>query len=332
MSFREHLVPVADGDAWKAALRGIRYGYWHSWEACRAAALTSGLPTWLYVAEDESIGLRAVCPFSERHWQGHADIFTPSGFSGFAATGDVRALRGHWQRFAAAQGYVCGYFALHPCLALPEVHGEGVVANDLFVSRLDGGEEVLLATVDRSVRRAVRDADRAGLAFVTDRQRLEEFICAHYHGFMAQMHANPAAQWSPEALALLCADPAMLMVGAEDEGGLCAVYTFATTPWGAECVLNISVRDGRRHTTALIWWGVRELIARDIPWMNFGGGVRRNDAIAQAKRKFHPDEYPLRGVREVYREDVYRACCEAAGVDAEDRQGYFPAYRRARPA
>ena len=99
---------------------------------------------------------------------------------------------------------------------------------------------------------------------------------------------------------------------------------------GVECHLNISVRDGRQYTTPMIWWGVRQSIARRLPWMNCGGGVSRNDAIARAKQKFRPDILPLLGAREVYRPDVYRRCCAEVGVDPGMREGFFPNYRARR--
>lgn len=330
MAFREQLIGVDQPDAWRAALDGIRHGYWHTWEACNSAALASGLPTFLYACEDDAGGARAVCPFSERRWRDATDIFTPVGFSGFAASYKSPQLRSHWRAFAAQREYVCAYFALHPVLACHALHENLSADNELFVIDLAISEATLLAQVDRSVRRAVRDADASGMDFVTNRENLTRFILENYRPFMTAMNANPSASWSNDGLRIMCSDPAVFMVGAADNGGVCAVYTFATTRWGAECHLNIFVREGRRFTTQLIWWGARELMAQGIPWLHFGGGVLRNDAIARAKQKFKPKVLPLLGAREVYLPDLYRACCEQADVDPYGDSDFFPKYHARR--
>lgn len=324
---RERLIGIEQPDAWRAALVGMPHAYWHTWEACHSASLASGLPTFLYVCEDDDSGVRAACPFSERRWQDVVDVFTPTGFSGFAVHGDAHGLRERWLSFVAERGYVCAYFALHPILSVKAMHGDLVETNHLFVMDLTVGEEQLFTHVDRSVRRSMRDWNAGDARYVTDRNRLSAFILETYRPFMTALKANPAAMWSEEGLLAMCADPAMLMAGVADEDGVCAAYTFATTPSGAECHLNISVREGRRFTTPLIWWGVRELSARGIPWMNLGGGLSPNDTVAQAKQKFRACALPLLSAREVYRPDLYRALCAAAGIDPVSTEGFFPGYR-----
>ena len=330
MAFRERLIGIDEPGAWREALAGIPHGYWHTWEACRSAALASGLPTFLYACEDDVAGLRAACPFSERRWRQWTDIFTPTGFSGFCVSGGSGSLRERWRSFAVSRGYICAYFALHPRLAERSVHDSLLATNELHVIDLAVGEAELLARVDRSVRRDVRAWDASGPSLVTDRDLLTAFLLENYLPFMVGLNANPSAMWSDSGLRLMCADSALMMVGATDDEGVCAIYTFATTAWGAECHLNISVRDGRQYTTPMIWWGVRQSIARRLPWMNCGGGVSRNDAIARAKQKFRPDILPLLGAREVYRPDVYRSCCAEVGVDPGMREGFFPNYRARR--
>ena len=59
-----------------------------------------------------------------------------------------------------------------------------------------------------------------------------------------------------ETLNEMLADPAVLLVSARDDDGICTVVTFATTPYCAEYHLNVSVRNGKCFTAPLIWWGV----------------------------------------------------------------------------
>lgn len=329
MTCHEQLIGVDEPKAWRAALAGVPHGYWHTWEACCSANLASGLPTYLYVAEDTDAGLRAVLPFSERRWKDSTDVFTPTGFSGFAIRGGGAEVHERWLAFAAKRGYVCAYFALHPMLTGAHLHEDVYETNDLYVTDLTVGETALFAHVGRNIRRQVRDWNASGFNYVTDRALLKEFILTNYREFMFSSKANPSAMWTEDGLQIMCSDPAVLIVGAADEQGICAAYTFATTPWGAECHLNISVREGRQFTAALIWWGMCALMATGVPWLNLGGGVSRNDAIAKAKQSYRPAVFPLRSAREIYQIDTYRAHCFAAGNDPSQREGFFPRYHMA---
>jgi hypothetical protein len=324
---KEVLVPLEDRSAWESALQLVPHGYWHTWSACAALQAGHGMPTFMYVLTcgDGSV---AVCPFAVRSWRGGNDIFSPAGFAGFTCGASVPEARDRWSGFAARQGYVCGYFALHPALQCnPSVHFGLQESNELYVLDLRAGAEAVRASADRSVQRAIRGWESAGYAYVTDRKLLTAFLLGNYHAFMGSHRANSSAIWSQSTLELMCADPAILMVGAADEQGLCAMYSFAATAFGAECHVNVSIRDGRAATTPLIWWGVRELASRGVPWLNMGGGVARGDSIALAKQKFRPQARPLLAAREIYRKGEYEALCRLAGVDPE-LPGYFPPYRR----
>lgn len=311
---------------WKDVLAVLPHSYWHTWSACRAIEATIGGPVRLFSYTDDT-GARAACPFAERRWHGEPDIYSPIGFSGFVCSSSVHGLADVWRAFASAQGYVCGYFALHPVLAHAGLHAPTVETNELLVLDLGAGVEGVARRADRSVRRAVRDWERQGRAYVTDRARLRDFARTHYGAFMARMGARPQTVWSAATLDLMLEDPSVLVVGAEDEEGVCALHSFASTTHGGETHLNISARDGRDATTALVWWGIGELARRGVPWLNLGGGVVRGDAIAQAKLKFRPRCVPLLTAREVYRPTRFAQLCEQAGV-APDQGGFFPPYRQ----
>ena len=322
---RSRLIGIEERDAWHAALTGIPHGYWHGWDACAAIAKGTGLPTYLFACEDATTGARAACVFSEREWQGEVDIFTPAGFGGFVGVADATSLRAHWLTMIAERGYVCGYFALHPVLANPALHENLAETNTLYVLDLAAYPNL---TFDRSVRRDLRDWQQSGRSFVTDRDRLVDFVLQNYAPFMQSMNTNPASIWPQETLRTMCLDPNLMMAGVADEQGICAMYSFAMSAFGAEAHLNISVRGGREFTTALIGWGIGELAARRVPWLNFGGGIVRGDTVARAKEKFRPAHRSLTVAREIYRHESYRMLCESAGSDTAASGGFFPAYRK----
>lgn len=325
MAIEFELVETSQPERWNQALDALAHGYWHGWRACRAMQAGTALPHFLCVAHDAS-GILAACPIAEREWDGTRDLFTPVGFSGFAGVRPPPAgLRQAWTAFAAGRGYVAGYFALHPLFAIESAHTGLVSDNELFIVELDAGGDAALARCDRSVQRSLRSWERDGRRYVTCRQTLTRFILEHYAACMVALGADPRTVWPPATLAAMCEDPDLLMVGAADEEGVCAVHTFAITTHAAECHLSFSVRDGRHFTAALIGWGIRQLADRGLPALNLGGGMRRGDSLAQSKLKFRPRRVPFLRAREVYRPDQYRLLCARAGADPAT--GFHPAYR-----
>ena len=321
MSIHFEFVPSGERRRWDAALRQMPHGYWHGWAACHAIGLGSGFPVSLGVAKDGN-GVLAAVPVAERTWQGERDLFTPAGFSGFAAARPLPAdFRSRWSEFAAGQGYVAGYFALHPRFGVASAHSGLASDNELFELDLTGGADQLLRRCDRSVRRAVQAA--AGLRFITDRDQLTAFVVENHAPCLVALGARE--QWAPATLAAMCADPDLLMVGIEDDVGACAVHTFGVRGRSAEFHLHLSVRDGRRHATALVWWGLCRLAGDGVTRANMGGGIHRGDSVAQSKRKFRPQATAFLRAREVYRPATYRQLCQRAGADPEASR-FHPAY------
>jgi hypothetical protein len=329
VSLRQDLISVADSAGWQAALDGLPHSYWHTWQPNHAFHLGTRLPTYLYVCSDPESGARVACPFAERTWESEVDIFTPGGFSGFITTGPTRsAMRAAWADFVKRRGYVCGYFALHPMVADNSLHNSVGSTNFLYLLDLRSGAESALASCDRSVKRALRKWEESGREFVTDRYELAQFLQEHHSEFMRERQAALGAFWPAETLGSMCQHNNVLIAGVRDDAGICAVHTFAVTPFGGECHLNVSVRDGRHYTTALLGWGIEQLCAAKVPWLNMGGGVTPGDSVARSKEKFRPQRVPFTVAREIYDRVRYEELCVAAGQDASSLQGYFPAYRR----
>src|ERR1044072_7106332 len=98
---REELISINDAAAWREALAEIPHALAHTWEYVKAWSLSFGSSVrgqdeegiWLYGFEQA--GARRVCPLAERKWNGHCDIVTPYGFSGFAGQGEGADLMTH---------------------------------------------------------------------------------------------------------------------------------------------------------------------------------------------------------------------------------------------
>jgi hypothetical protein len=328
---RHELIPLAARDDWLAALRGVPHGPAHTWGFCRAAAVTSGLATWLYVHDDGAA--RVICPLSERWFEGRADVVTPYGFGGFAGAAP-EGFAEAWARFARSRGWVCGYLALNPVFCdgrgfePEEVH----VHNGLFVLDLRGPDADLWARLSQNRRRQLRDWAAVEPSLVHDRRALTDFLVAEYAAFFARKGAGPATDFDARSVAGFAALDDVWMVGAAPAGRLESVVVVGHTPHAADYLFGVSLPGAEHHSTHLIWAAVQRLRRLGIPSLNLGGGVRDGDRLAEFKRRFGAAQLPLRSLRQVYDAEAYADLCGRAGV-SPDRGGWFPPYRAtARPA
>jgi hypothetical protein len=323
---RHTLVPLDSPGEWTAALDGIGHAFAHTWASCQAMHLTTGLPTYLYRFEAGHV--RIVCPIAERTSAGQVDIVTPYGFSGFAGTGACPDFPGYWEEFAASRGYVCGYLGLNPLLwdesyGRPEdVHEY----NHIYTLDLTLNDEELQANLSANRRRQLRSWDATQAALCHDRDALSAFVRRHHGEFLAQRGASRASYLSEATLCALFDRPDVVLVGA-GERAIEAVSVFAYTSRVGDFLFNVSVEGGRRHSAALIWYGVTRLKALNVPVLNLGGGIHENDGVAAFKQRFGARRLPLKSLRQIYDRLAFASLCRRADADPADRQGYFPPYR-----
>lgn len=320
------LVPVEERSRWKSALEGIPHGFTHTWEYCHAQSLTTGLNTylWCFGAGPD----RLICPLMERPFDGYTDIATPPGISGFAGTGDYERQRVEWERFVRSRRYVTGYIGLHPLFAPTAWQAGAAAYNSLYILDLRQPAERLLERMDRNRRRELRAYELLATGITTDRTRLTRFVSENYSTFADRIALPINERWTDATLQAYCGASAAFLVGMEGPDGIVAAHVYAHTSYGAEFVLQVAGPNGRQHTTVLIWRAVQILQAMGVPFLNLGGGVTENDAIAQAKQRLGADRPRLTSLREVYNAEAYALLCRRTGVDP-DAPGYFPAYRRA---
>lgn len=318
-------IPLVD-DAWGVALEGVPHAFAHTRMYCHAMQLTTGYDTYLFVFERD--GSRVVCPFAERTYEGYTDIVTPSGISGFAGAADYPEVQQVWQEFVRDRGYVCGYVAQNPHFEDPSHFpaGDAQSSNSLYHLDLTEGVVKLFDGLDRNRIRQIRNWQQSGEKLIFDRPALKGFIVEHHETFMRSVGASPSNFLSKPTLSALCDDDRVLLVGGGKGGRIESVYAFGYTDYLADCLISISLPEGRRWVTPLLWWGVETLAARGVPRLNLGGGVREGDAIAQAKQRFGAHRTPFRVLRQVYRPEVFAQLCHSAGVEPSSCDGFFPPY------
>jgi hypothetical protein len=326
--FREHYIPVTEADEWRAALKGVPHAFAHTVECCAAIQLTTGWPTFLYVAA--CAGGRVVCPLTERTYGGFVDVVTPYQFSGFSITGAFPDVARRWREFAERRGFVCAYIAQHPALTDPLPDADEVaVRNTLYLLDLTLSADELLRRFDRNRRRQLRHYATDSVALVVERETLGSFLVSNYSRFVTRVGAPAASRLADPTLARLARLPNVTIVGIEAAGRIEAVYLFGHTEWAGDCLLNVATAEGRRHATTLLWSGVLALKALQVPLLNLGGGPRQDDPVARSKERFRARGVPFRSRRQIFRRDVYEALCLDAGIEDPGRATYFPAYRSA---
>lgn len=318
-------IPLDSRADWDAAVGGVPHGFTHTWQHCRAMWLTSKLPTYLWRYQQD--GVRVVCPFSERSVDGHTDVVTPPGTSGFTGTGECDGVPGAWARFAKERGYVSGYIGLNPLFTRALYHEGAESYNSIYVLDLRRSLDALLAGVDRNRRRELRSFGSSRERLVTDRERLIRFLLVNYPALEQRVGAAPAHRWSEPTLRLLCESPGSLVVGYEANHDIVAMHLFCSTPHAADAVLNVALPESRAYTSILVWFGVQFFKDQGVPLLNLGGGVREDDAVARSKQRFGAQRLPLRALKQIYDVELYDALCRRVGVDPRS-SGYFPAYRR----
>ena len=325
---KQELIPLSEPVKWKAALRDIPHAFGHTQESCYAMQLTTGYPTYLYVFQKDDV--KIVCPLAERSYHGYTDVVTPYGFSGLTGNNNFPGFPRYWQNFLSEAGYVCGYIGLNPLLEketyLPA--DDVYPYNTLYVLDLQLTISELFQRLSQNRRRQLKNFDSILPQFTTDKILLKDFFISRYHAFVAEKQAAPVYNFSRPTLSYLLDLDNVLLVGFVENGQVRAVSVFAYTTYTGEYLFNVSLPGAQDQTAALLWYGVKLLKSKNIPYLNLGGGVKAGDSLAQFKQRFGATALPLKCLKEVFKEPVYHQLCQKAQVDPADKEGYFPAYRR----
>ena len=269
---------------------------------------------------------------------GRCDVTTPYGYGGPVATGAQPPTGLFWQLYedwCAANEIVTTFIRFHPLYANqrrvdPSVRVERLAGTVGW--RLDLPD--LLTAMHRGHRRACRKAERAGVC-VSARESpadLSEFA-ALYEVTMHRLDARDFYLFPPRYWDVVSArlDGHVVVFEAEEGGEvLASALCLATPPW-LHYHLGASAERGRAvgANNLLFYEAARWARDRGYDRFHLGGGVGgRDDSLLTFKRRFDPEggllEFAVGKV--VHDAAAYRAL---TGREAEDLDGFFPAYREA---
>jgi hypothetical protein len=270
-----------------------------------------------------------VCPIAEREFEGHVDIVTPYGFSGFVGNDDCGHFPQYWREFVRERGYVCGYIGLNPIFENKTYFDNNDLysSNNIYVLDLTVSRDELFSNLSRNRKRQFEEWERISAGLILDKRPLVDFFLKNYVEFFHQKRAATAYAFSAATLKRLFALGNVVIVGAGTAERIEAAIVFTYTPYAADALFIISLPDGRQHSAALHWYGVDYFKSIGVRTLNLGGGVSANDSVAQFKQRFGGKQLTLSCLKQVYDATIYEALCARVGADPRDRIGYFPAYR-----
>lgn len=323
-SVTHRVITLSEDLAWDAALAGVDYSFGHSRAAARAFSVSTGHETLLLSCEAPQF--RTVCVLAMRSYQGRADVFTPPGFSGFATAGTVSGFDSVWLDIGRAQGWVCAYIQEHPLLRSPFGAPAEQPVRTAYVLDLSRSDEDLLAGMSQSRRRQLRETGATGIAIARSSSPPLAFLQRQSGSFFARRAAEPLAIPTSEGWAAIAGSPDVIAMEAVADGETVAVSLFGGRGAVADYLYNISTEAGQRYSALLIWHAIPILRELGHRRLNLGGGIRANDSIAEFKRRFGPDEYPIVTRRCIFDVDAYYHLAEQSGATGTDH--YFPVYHR----
>lgn len=323
MSYK--LIPIDNTDEWNDALDGVRHSFCHTREHCYSISLTTGDQTSLFCFEKD--GVRIVNPVIEREFSGFKDLSKPFGFSGFAGTGFHPDFLQSWKRFVSEKNFVSGYLGLHPLFGVAGLFDDSEIHqyNTIYVIDLLPGYNEILNSLSSGRKKQLKKFEEVSLSFSEDRKLLKTFFLENYNEFLKRRDAKNFYYLSSETISFLFTLENVCIVGAIEHGKCVAATLFGYTKQMGNALYHASLPGAEHYSAHLVWYGVKKLKALGIPALNLGGG---SNGIAKFKEFFGAQTYPLKCVKQIYRQDVYEKLSKEAGVSSIQCNSFFPSYRK----
>ena len=266
-----------------------------------------------------------------------ADVVTPYGYGGPAATGEdppLSAFPEAYERWCRGRGVVSSFVVFHPLLGNAESPAAAgfhrVPLAGTVAWPLDGPD--LLAGMHRHHRRLVRRALAGGQDVTVERApaSLDEFVAVYEQTMRradaAPFYLFPRSYWDAlrEGVPLVCVDVR------RDGELLAAVLGMGEAPWlhyHLGGTTDAARGSGASHLAlySLAEWG-RE---QGFSTLHLGGGVGgADDSLLEFKLRFAPGgRVPAAVGKAVHDRAAY---ARLSGSGEIDWDGFFPAYREPR--
>lgn len=316
-------IPLEDEFIWNDTVRGVGWPA-HSFDYHRAlAGGTSSVVSLMDFRHDDA---RLIVPVIERGDVRARDLVTPYGLGGMIVQNPSHELFSRFCEHLGEQGYVAGYLQFDvttpwgPWQDGLDIRGD----NEVFVLDLADENLELLNPRSENLREKLRVWERLDARIETDIDRLMPAFLSLFPTSMARVGASRTYDFAAETLLELLKSEETMMFGGVVGGHIEAVSVFRR--WGrrADYLFNASTDAGRGLSAKLLLLAAQRFRSDGIELFCLGGGARRNDGLAQFKRRFGGIARPLRALCQVYHRERFDQLCAEAHVDDG---GWFPPYR-----
>lgn len=330
LAMRHEFLPLSARQEWDSVLPRVPHAHAHTWNHVAAFQASTGDPTFLYVGRDLAGEPLVVCPIAERRMNDSVDAYTPFGFGGFAARGELPGFAAQWQSVAESRHWTTSYVALNPLLAHDLGFPASVVhpLHTIFVWDVRRSPDALLASMASGRRRQLRKWEAAPRSLTRSRAEVLTFLKGNAAEFFRLRAAGSAYFFAPRTWERLLHSDSVHPIGITEGGRVLAAIVFGLVGPIAEAMFGISRPGFRTMLAPLIWEGVKGLKAHGAEIVNLGSDVRGDDGVALFKRQFGSQARTTHSLRIVHDEDHYASLCRMLGVGPEQRGGFFPPYCR----
>ncbi len=317
-------IPLEDETSWNDAVRGLG---WPAHSNAYHRALAVGASANPVLLDFRSAGGRLIVPVVERAAGDGRDLFTPYGLGGMIVDEPSPALFAHFGERMRALGYVAGYFQLDIATRWGEwtsdldLRGD----NEVFVVDLDAAQGHFIHPSSDNLKAKLREWDKANARLETASDQLKSAFLSLFPATMDRVGAAATYEFSTDRLTALLEDSETLIYGGSVNGRIEAVSVFRRWAGRADYLFNASSGAGRAFSAKLLTVAAQQFTAEGVGLFCLGGGIRRNDGLAQFKRRFGGTALPLRALCQVYDRERFDRLCHAAG--RVDDGGWFPPYQ-----
>lgn len=326
MLIKQKLIPLQNEQEWYSAIAEMPHAPAHLPSYQKALAISSGMPTYLYVAQADNF--RAVCPIAIRQYKNSNDIITPYGCGGFISQGSFTNFFQEWNNFSSQMGWICGHISLHPAFNSKDLFPSETVfpGNEMYLLDLQKPLEQILSEMDSTHRYCIRQWQKDPVTIITEKSALKSQLYTLYNETVIRVKASPVYHFKKQMLDMLIESTNSLLVAASVNGEIEAILLFLYTDTVAEYFLSASNKNGQRHTRGLIWEGIKQLKNLQVPLLNLGAGAKTGDSLCDFKRRFGGVSSNFSALKQVYNEEIYRKFCAENKISHTVREGYFPPY------
>jgi hypothetical protein len=320
-------------EEWTISLNEIPFSPAHKWDYCHAMRLSSNLDTYLLVFERKTRKERCVIPLSVRKKEhDKIDLVSPYGFGGFAGSPELlasAALKKAFFDYCLSHGVITAYIQQHPSSPLPtSIWGQHTeTTHEIYQLDLTTEIDILWKNMSKGHKYALKKSKIGVDCHIEhNHSKLKERFKELYPQTLKRTKASAVYHFPEKTLDILLNSPNSLLLGIKDSKEIQAISLFLYTEKAGEYFLNATTEIGRNYSRHLVWLAMKKFIEMNIRTLNLGGGVTKNDSLADFKKRFGGHCFPGQTLKIIFSQQVFHELCSKYCKETPYPPTYFPPY------